>query len=222
MAVIHFEDNLKMRALVNTPSSTSTKKFTKERIAPPIEQMLATYLQKLGYASRNQPQREPAQELLFCLIFDGEHATSECPTLRSVYRPQGYQGNRQGYEGQKYKPCFAYPQAPKATAPLALPLAPQQAPIATQAPITTQAMAIVPFQTQRPYVQDQPYQPISPYPPAILPPQPKIAPINQVISEEVVELEYEEVEGEDYQEIYPEYYVHDDEGPKPVYQVNAI
>ena len=30
------------------------------------------------------------------------------------------------------------------------------------------------------------------------------------------------MDGEEYQEIYPEYYGHDDEGPKPVYQVNSI
>ena len=66
-----------------------------------------------------------------------------------MYKPQGYQNNRQGYEGQNYR-RFPYSQPPRAAAPLALPLAPEQA------PITTQAMVIVPIQTQRPYVQDRP------------------------------------------------------------------
>ena len=118
-------------------------------------------------------------------------------------------------KGQNYR-RFPYSPPFRAAAPLALPPAPQQAPVATQ------AMAIVPIQAQRPYVQDRPYRPVTPYPPAILPPQPKITPVNQVTAKEVVEPEYEEMEGEEYQYIYPEYYVHDDEGPKPVYQVNAI
>ena len=47
-------------------------------------------------------------------------------------------------------------------------------------------MAILPIQTQQPYVQDWPYRQITPYPLAILPPQPKITPVIQVMAEEVV------------------------------------
>ena len=71
---------------------------------------------------------------------------ASAPTLCLVYKPQGYQNNRQGYEGQNYR-RFPYSQPFRAIAPLALPPAPQQAPVATQ------AMVIVPIQAQRPYVQ---------------------------------------------------------------------
>ena len=154
----------------------------------------------MGYVNRNQPRGESTQELVYCSICHGEHPTSECPTLRPVYRPQGYQNNRQGYEGQNYR-RFPYSQPPRAVAPLALPPAPQQAMI-------VYARSAVPASHS--------------VPTSHLPPKPKITPVYQVTTEEVVEPEYEEVEGEEYQYIYPEYYVHDNEGPKPIYQVNAI
>ena len=56
-AVIQLEDNLEMKDSVNTPSTASTTKSTKDDAAPPIEQVVARYLQRMGYVNRNQPRR---------------------------------------------------------------------------------------------------------------------------------------------------------------------
>lgn len=85
--VIQLEDNLEMKDSVNTPSTASATKSTKDDASPPIEQVVARYLQRMGYVNRNQPQGEPTQELVYCSIFHGEHPTRECPTLRPVYKP---------------------------------------------------------------------------------------------------------------------------------------
>ena len=49
------------------------------------------------------------------------------------------------------------------------------------------------------------------------PPQPRIVPVSQVVVEEEPEEEYNPPEGDEDYEIYPEYYVNDPEGPKPIY-----
>lgn len=93
ITVIQLEDNLKMRESVNPSSDTSTKKSTTKSAAPPINQVVATYLQKMGYANRNKPRRDLARELVFYLICHADHPMSECPTLRPLYIPQGYKSN---------------------------------------------------------------------------------------------------------------------------------
>ena len=54
-AVIQLEDNLEMKDSVNTPSTATTTKSTKDDTFPPIEQVVACYLQRMGYVNRNQP-----------------------------------------------------------------------------------------------------------------------------------------------------------------------
>ncbi|MCO5570731.1 hypothetical protein L7F22_024459 [Adiantum nelumboides] len=119
---------------------------------------------------------------------------------------------RYGYEGNNYRFRSSYQYPPRATAPLALP-----AP-----PATTQSTAIVPVRATRPYMPTRPYRPYTPYPPPVLPPQPKITPVNQELVEEEVELEYAPTKEDEEYNVYPEYYVHDPEGPKPIFQVSAL
>ena len=47
-AVIQLEDNLEMKDSVNTPSTASATKSTKDDASPPIEQVVARYLQRMG------------------------------------------------------------------------------------------------------------------------------------------------------------------------------
>ena len=123
--------------------------------------MVAVYIQKLFHANTPEQRKEPTRELVFCSTCNGDHPTSECPTLRSKYFNPGYQGHRYGYEGQNHRfpPPYQYAPRPVA-APLVLP-----APLAIVQPTT-----IVPAQDPRPYAPTRPYHPYTPYLPPVLPP----------------------------------------------------
>ena len=85
IAVIQLKDNIKMHKSINLPSEASRTKFVKS-VVPSIEKIVALYLQKMGYANRNELHRELACELAIYSNFHGYHPNERVShTPPSVY-----------------------------------------------------------------------------------------------------------------------------------------
>ena len=80
--VIELEDNLEIKEATSTPSETASIQPSQATV-PSKEQMVAAYIQKLFRANAPQQRKEPTLELVFCSTCNGDHPTSECPTLRT-------------------------------------------------------------------------------------------------------------------------------------------